>query len=124
MWHASRQTPRCSRNTSSATEPPTPAAVSQPRRSARADRSAAGYVIATIVPTILLVTLTRYGLLALIAAFFFTHLQPFYPVTMDLSAWYATTYLMALATLAAVALYAFRVAVGGQKVLSGSFLEP
>jgi hypothetical protein len=38
----------------------------------------------------------RYGLLALIAAVFVTHLYIFFPMTTDFTAWYATEFTIAL----------------------------
>jgi serine/threonine-protein kinase len=72
------------------------------------DGSALSFVTALILPTILVFVLTRFGLLALVATFFYMHLWPFYPVTIDVTAWYATTYVMQLALLVGVAIFAFR----------------
>ncbi len=78
------------------------------------DGSVLSFAIALVLPSLLVFVLARFGLLALIATFFYIHLLPFYPVTTDLSAWYATTYLMQLAVLVALALFAFRsVRTGG-----------
>ena len=88
------------------------------------DDSVVGYLLGLVAPTILLVVLIRHGLLALISLFFFVHLAPFYPITTDLTAWYATSYVLALLVFGAVAVFAFRTSLGGQKVLSGAFLEP
>ena len=88
------------------------------------DLGAVGLILGLIPPTILLVVLLRHGLLALTSTFFFLHLTAFYPVTADLTAWYATSYLLALAVFGAVALYAFRTSLGDQRLLSGAFLEP
>ena len=82
-----------------------------------------GYVLGLILPTLLMVALLRYGLLALMSMFIFVHLSPFYPVTTELSAWYAVTFLMAVAVLIAVALVAFRIALAGQKVFEDALLD-
>jgi serine/threonine-protein kinase len=81
------------------------------------------FVIALVLPSVLLFVLTRYGLLALIATFFYIHVWPFYPATTELTAWYATTYILQLILLIAIASWAFRVSLAGQRVFSGSFLE-
>ena len=87
------------------------------------DRGPLSLAIGVILPTVLLFVLTRYGLLALVATFFYIHIWPFYPATTELTAWYATTYIMAVILLVALALYAWRVSLAGQKVISGAFLE-
>jgi serine/threonine-protein kinase len=76
-----------------------------------------------IAPTILLVVLTRFGLLALIATHFFTHILPFYPVTTELSAWYATSFLLQLFVLGVVLFYSFSTSLAGQPLFRGRFLE-
>ncbi|HVQ39941.1 MAG TPA: serine/threonine-protein kinase [Pyrinomonadaceae bacterium] len=67
--------------------------------------------------------LYRYGLLASVASFFFTHLSLYYPVTPELSAWYATNFVIAMVICVALAAYGFYVSLGGQKLLSGRLLE-
>jgi predicted Ser/Thr protein kinase len=88
-----------------------------------ADGTAIGYVIGVIFPTILMIVLTRLGLFAAMAFFFFTHLWAFYPATPELSAWYATSYLLQLAVIAALSLFAFKTALAGQKVFNDRFLD-
>ena len=87
------------------------------------DASPVRYVMGLIIPTVLLTTLGRFGLLALMSLFFFIHLSVFYPVTTDLGAWYATTYLMQLAVLTALAVYAFRTSLAGQKLMTRSLFD-
>jgi hypothetical protein len=67
--------------------------------------------------------LYRYGLLAYVSATFFLHLNIFYPVTSDLSAWYAGDFLPALVVSLAVAVYGFRVSLGGRPLFRGGLLE-
>jgi hypothetical protein len=88
------------------------------------DGTAVSLVVGLIVPTILVGVLEKCGLLALSATFFFIHITGFYPVTTDLTAWYATSYLMQLALLVALSLFAFRTSLAGRKLLSGQWLEP
>jgi hypothetical protein len=45
------------------------------------------------------------------------------PLTSDLSAWYASKGLTVVALILALALWSFRHALGGRKVLTGDFLE-
>lgn len=62
--------------------------------------------------------LRRYGLLASCAAFFVAHLFVFYPITTELTAWYATDFTIALLICVALAVYAAYTSVGGAKVFS------
>ncbi len=72
---------------------------------------------------IMLFALKRYGLLTLIAAVFFSHLSVFYPITTELTAWYAIDFTVALVICLALAAYGFYTSLGGQKLLSGRLLE-
>jgi hypothetical protein len=87
------------------------------------DRSPLSLAIGVILPTVLLFVLTRYGLLALVATFFYIHIWPFYPATTELTAWYATTYILQVILLVALALYAWLASLAGQRVISEEFLE-
>jgi hypothetical protein len=80
-------------------------------------------LLGAILPTVLLAALTRFGLLALIATHFYTHILPFYPVTTEFSAWYATSFLLQLFVLGAVLLCAFHTSLAGQPLFRGRFLE-
>jgi serine/threonine-protein kinase len=80
-------------------------------------------LLGALLPTILLTVLTRFGLLALIATHFFTHILPFYPVTTEFSAWYATSFLLQLFLLGVILLYAFHTSLAGQPLFRGRFLE-
>ena len=68
-------------------------------------------------------TLVRFGLLAVISMVFFSHLLIFYPITTELTAWYATDFTIALAIALVLAAYGFYTSLGGQKLLSGKLLE-
>jgi len=63
-------------------------------------------------------TLYRYGLLALIAALFVAHLYVFFPMTIDLTAWYATDFTIALVICLVLSGYAAYTSVGGSKVFA------
>src|SRR6185312_3747216 len=67
--------------------------------------------------------LYRYGLLAAVATFFFAHLVIYYPITTELTAWYATDFLIAVVICLALAAYAFYVSLGGAKLFSGQLFE-
>ncbi|HEX8635542.1 MAG TPA: protein kinase [Pyrinomonadaceae bacterium] len=87
------------------------------------DATPASLLIGAIFPTILLTVLTRFGLLAQITMHFFSHLLPFYPVTTEFSAWYATSFLLQLFLLSSILLYAFYTSLAGQPIFRGQFLE-
>ena len=70
-----------------------------------------------------LFALKRYGVLALSSAFFFSHLAIFYPITTDLTAWYATDFLIGLGICVAIAAFGFYTSLGGEKLWSGKLLE-
>ena len=59
----------------------------------------------------------RYGLLALTTAAFIAHLLIFFPITTDLSAWYATDFTIALVICLLLAGYAAYTSLGGAGIL-------
>jgi len=63
--------------------------------------------------------LHRYGLLTLIAAIFVAHLYVFFPITTELTAWYATDFTIALVICLVLAGCAAYTSVGGAKILAG-----
>ena len=64
--------------------------------------------------------LYRYGLLALISAIFFLHLTIFFPMTSDLSAWYAADFVLALIISLTLAGFAFYTSLAGQPLFRTS----
>jgi hypothetical protein len=91
---------------------------------ANAGDSSMRFVVgAMMVPTIFLVALARFGLLALVTTIFYLHLWTFYPVTSDLSAWFAPNFILQVILLTAITVYGFVVSLEGQRILSGGFLE-
>jgi serine/threonine-protein kinase len=67
--------------------------------------------------------LHRYGLLAAIFAYFIYHLWVFFPLTTELTAWYATDFVIALALCAALTLYGFYTSLAGQPLFKRGLLE-
>jgi serine/threonine-protein kinase len=67
--------------------------------------------------------LYRYGLLASVAAFFFGHLAIYYPITTQLTAWYAIDFTIAVVVCVAIAIYGFYISLAGQPLFSGRFLQ-
>ncbi len=64
--------------------------------------------------------LYRYGLLALISSIFFLHLIIFYPVTSDLSAWYAADFVLALIICLALVVFGFYTSLAGEPLFRGA----
>jgi hypothetical protein len=60
----------------------------------------------------------RYGLLALASSLFVVWVLTGFPVTTDLSSWYAGTSLLAALAVLALAGFGFRNAIGGQTLFS------
>jgi hypothetical protein len=87
------------------------------------DKTPFTLLVALVLPTMLVVVLTRFGLLALIWTLFFDHLWVFFPVTTEFSAWYAAGFIVELVMLSALALYGFRTSLAGQPLFRGKFLE-
>jgi Protein kinase domain len=75
-----------------------------------------------VVAAAYMFVLFRFGLLAWVFAGFFRSLLDF-PLTTDSSAWYAGTSLFLLLVLTAIAVYGFRIALGGRPMFSGITLD-
>jgi hypothetical protein len=65
----------------------------------------------------------RFGLLALSVAPFVFFMVEFYPYTTDPSAWYAGVTLFAASVIVAIAVYGFRVSLGGRALFRRGLLE-
>ncbi len=76
-----------------------------------------------LLAAIVVFPLIRFGLLAAISTLFFSYLAVFYPITTELTAWYATDFTIALAIALGLAVYGFYISLGGQKVFSGNLLD-
>ena len=70
-----------------------------------------------------IVVLARFGLLATISAMFFVHLWVYFPVTTELTAWYATDFVIALVISLALVGYGFYRSLAGQPLLNVRMLE-
>jgi hypothetical protein len=68
-------------------------------------------------------SLYRYGLLATASATFFMHLNIFFPITSEFSAWYAGDFVLALIVSLALACYGFYTSLAGQRVFRSGLLE-
>ena len=72
---------------------------------------------------LLLLVLYRYGLLAAISALFLLHLSVFFPMTTELTAWYAMDFTIALVICVALAVYGFYTSLAGQPLFAGKLLQ-
>jgi len=80
-------------------------------------------LFSAMLSTLLLLVATRFGLLALVASQFFRLLLTTFPMTTDLSVWYASSTIFALVAGLALAAYAFYVSLAGQQVFKGELLR-
>jgi len=70
-----------------------------------------------------IVLLYRYGLLALTTAVFVMHLWVFFPITTELSAWYAFDFVVGALLCVGLASWAFYTSLAGQKLFTGNLLD-
>jgi serine/threonine-protein kinase len=82
-----------------------------------------GWLLAAMSAGLQVIVLHRYGLLSMLCAQFFYHIFIFYPVTSELSAWYAGSFVLILIISLALVLYAFYVSLGNQKLFRGGLLQ-
>ncbi|HEU4931886.1 MAG TPA: serine/threonine-protein kinase [Pyrinomonadaceae bacterium] len=85
--------------------------------------TAAGVPFACISVLLLMWALYRYGLLALIVAIFFVHLTIFFPITSDLSAWYAGDFVLAAIIGLALVVFGFYTSLAGQPLFRSSLFS-
>jgi serine/threonine-protein kinase len=82
-----------------------------------------GTLVATAVVVAFVLCAARFGPLALMATFTVFHVWVFYLVTPNLTAWYATGFILVSITLLSIAIYSFYISLGGQKIFSGKLFE-
>lgn len=82
-----------------------------------------GLLIVSLVNVIFVMCGARVGPVALMATLTVFHVWVFYPVTSNLTAWYASSFVLIAVVLLALAVYSFYISLGGQKVFSGKLLE-
>ncbi len=83
----------------------------------------AGLVWVGFFPLLYVWVLFRFGLLPLIAANYVFHLSIFFPITSNLSAWYAGDFVVALIVSLGLALFAFYTSLGGQRIFKAGLLN-
>jgi hypothetical protein len=80
-------------------------------------------VIGLIVNGVAVFLLIRFGLLALVAAYEFNDFLGSFPLTTQMSSWYAGISLTGILLMAAMAFYGFYTSLGGRPVFGGAVLE-
>jgi len=88
---------------------------------AQANESAAGIAVRALADTALVLTGVRFGLLPMTLVLYFEINN--FPFTTNISVWYAKLGWMQIALMLAVAVWAFRNALGGRKVWTGDVLD-
>ena len=78
---------------------------------------------AGLAAAIAVFALARFGLLAIIATMFFFIFWVRFPFTTDVTAWYATNFLIAGALCLGLASYGFYTSLGGQALFGGKLLQ-
>jgi predicted Ser/Thr protein kinase len=81
------------------------------------------WVSAAVTAGLITFVLLRHGLLAMMFAIFFIHIYVNFPITTNLTAWYATGFLLDLILVLVLVFYAFRTSLAGQSVFSGKLLD-
>jgi serine/threonine-protein kinase len=77
-----------------------------------------------VIPAVSIFVVTiRFGLLAMIASFVASDVMIHFPVTTDLSTWYASSTLLACALVLVLAGYAFHSALAGRALFRGGLLD-
>ena len=77
----------------------------------------------TVIATLMVIAVFRFGLLTAIVWQFVFFLSVSYPLTTDFSIWYAGRSILALTLLVALAIYGARVSLGGQRMFQSRLLE-
>jgi hypothetical protein len=76
-----------------------------------------------VVGVLHLILFFRFGLLPVVVAQFFDDLVLMFPMTLDFSSWYAGSTALVLVVLAAMAVYGFRVSLGGRPIFREALLR-
>ena len=79
--------------------------------------------LSSLAAFLVVFVLYRYGLLAAVSTFFTAHLWVFFPMTTQLSAWYATDFAIAAAIFLGLAIYSFYISLAGQPLFGRKLLE-
>ena len=86
------------------------------------------FTAVTIVSILITTSLTvflflRFGLLAVVASYFFTNILGSFPLTTQMSAWYSGLSIAGILLMAAMAFYGFYTSLGGRPMFGGGVLD-
>jgi serine/threonine-protein kinase len=81
------------------------------------------WVVAGVSAALTTLVLYRYGLLALFSTSFFIHMYIFFPVTTNITSWYALGFLLDLVIVLVVIGYTFYSSLAGQRVFGARLLD-
>jgi serine/threonine-protein kinase len=87
------------------------------------DFGISGALTVLLVPTLIVLVVVRFGPLAFIILMFVQHLRAFFPITTELSAWYAISFILYALAILLLTAYAFYTSLGGQPLLRGRLLD-
>ena len=87
------------------------------------ENPALDFVFGGISTALTIVVLMRFGMLAMFFTQFFVLIFNFFPITTNLSAWYAGGTIFPLVIASALVLYGFRISLAGQKVFRGALVD-
>ena len=86
------------------------------------------FTAVTVVSILITTSLTlflflRFGLLAVVASYFFDDILGSFPLTTQMSAWYAGLSIAGILLMAAMAFYGFYTSLGGRPIFGGAVLD-
>ncbi len=76
-----------------------------------------GFLLSAVLWSLGVLIVVRFGLVGALTGYFFVSLHATFPLTLDLSAWYASGSLVGLGIAAALAFVAFWISLGGRSLL-------
>ena len=81
------------------------------------------WISPVVIATITIITVVRFGLLSVVAFYFFFFLSAERALTSDLSKWYAGETIFAVAVLLGISIYSFYTSLAGQPLFRGGVLR-
>lgn len=73
--------------------------------------------------TFIVLTASRFGVLAMVSGAIYYRFYFTYAVTTDITAWYARDFVLEVVFIAALAIYGFYTSLAGKRLLKGRLLE-
>jgi hypothetical protein len=81
------------------------------------------FFFSALAALLVVFVLYRFGLLTAVSMFFCAHLWVFFPMTTEITAWYATDFVIAAAICLGLAIYAFYISLANQQLFARKLLE-